>query len=371
MRLFGLSPVLCDPVSAILGGVSAGTNLIGGIFGANAAGTAAKEQATQAQNAANLVQNATVNANPGEVKAAQDASDADKAAAQSASDKAVSTAATGAGAVSNAGQQAGAGAEAAATGANDALAPYSTAGATAADVLNKGVAAGGQFNKDFTSADFTADPGYAFREQQGEEALNRNAAATGGLGSGGYLKDLVGYSQGQASQEFQAAFNRYQTERQNQFNDVNAVANAGQAAATTQGKNSIDAAQYAGNTNLAGQEFGANLKENADQFGGNLTTSAAEQGGNLTTNEANITGQQSIDSAKTAGEYLTQKGNAQAAGTVGSANALWGGIGGAANTALTTSLFARPSQNYFSTPSFVPTSYGAAPPLDVAPPPMH
>lgn len=52
------------------------------------------------------------------------------------------------------------------------------------------------------------DPGYQFRLQQGEQALQRAAAASGGLGGGAFLKDTARFSQGLASQEYGAAVNR-------------------------------------------------------------------------------------------------------------------------------------------------------------------
>jgi hypothetical protein len=52
------------------------------------------------------------------------------------------------------------------------------------------------------------DPGYQFRMQQGQQALERSAAARGGLNSGGFMKGLARYSQGVASDEFGNRFNR-------------------------------------------------------------------------------------------------------------------------------------------------------------------
>lgn len=49
---------------------------------------------------------------------------------------------------------------------------------------------------------FEQDPGYQFRLQQGEQAINRSAAARGGRLGGDTLKALNDYAQGQASQEY-------------------------------------------------------------------------------------------------------------------------------------------------------------------------
>lgn len=53
------------------------------------------------------------------------------------------------------------------------------------------------------------DPGYGFRISEGMKALDRQAAARGGLISGGALKAAQRYGQDVASQEFGNAFNRY------------------------------------------------------------------------------------------------------------------------------------------------------------------
>jgi len=54
----------------------------------------------------------------------------------------------------------------------------------------------------------SSDPSYAWRMQQGQQALERSAAARGQLLSGGHLKDLTNYSQGLASTEYGNQFNR-------------------------------------------------------------------------------------------------------------------------------------------------------------------
>lgn len=53
------------------------------------------------------------------------------------------------------------------------------------------------------------DPGYAFRFSEGQKALERSAAAKGGLISGSALKATTRYGQDMGSQEYSNAFNRY------------------------------------------------------------------------------------------------------------------------------------------------------------------
>lgn len=52
------------------------------------------------------------------------------------------------------------------------------------------------------------DPGYEFRQAEGEKAINRAAAARGGFNSGGTLKDLSRFNSNLASQEYGNAWNR-------------------------------------------------------------------------------------------------------------------------------------------------------------------
>lgn len=74
------------------------------------------------------------------------------------------------------------------------------------------------------------DPGYKFRLAEGTKAIERSAAARGGLLGGRTLKDLTKYQQGVASDEFGNAWNR-----------IGSLAGTGQVA--TQNNNALGA-QY-------------------------------------------------------------------------------------------------------------------------------
>ena len=114
------------------------------------------------------------------------------------------------------------------------LAPYRTAGTNALAQLTAGTAPGGQFTKSFGMSDFEQDPGYGFRMSEGLKALDRTAAARGGLLSGATLKGAQRYGQDLGSQEYQNAFNRYQTNRSNILNPLQSLAGVGQTS-TNQG----------------------------------------------------------------------------------------------------------------------------------------
>lgn len=55
---------------------------------------------------------------------------------------------------------------------------------------------------------FMTDPGYAFRFKEGMRALDRGAAAKGGLLSGGYARKAIRYGQDYASGEYTNVYNR-------------------------------------------------------------------------------------------------------------------------------------------------------------------
>lgn len=111
---------------------------------------------------------------------------------------------------------------------------------------------------------FTQDPSYQFRLSEGAKTLAASAAARGQTGSGQNLKDITNYSQGAASQEYNNAFNRYNTTQQN------AVANLSSLAAI--GVNGANAASSAGQSaaaSIAGNSQAGTAAQN------NYTTSGA------------------------------------------------------------------------------------------------
>ena len=70
--------------------------------------------------------------------------------------------------------------------------------------------------------EMNADPGYQFRMQQGQQALERSGAARGVTNTGGTLQNILDYGQQAGSQEYGAAYGRklndYTTNEQNRFN---------------------------------------------------------------------------------------------------------------------------------------------------------
>jgi hypothetical protein len=157
-------------------------------------------------------------------------------------------------------------------------APYRAAGYNALAELQR--TAGnvpGAFK--FGAGDYQADPGYAFRLSEGQKALDRQAAARGGLISGSALKAAQRFGQEMGSQEFGNAYNRALT-------------------------------GY--NTGVASENQLYNRQAGLAGIGQTAT---------------NLVGQAGQNYATSAGNLMTGAGAAQAAGQVGMANAFTGGLG--------------------------------------------
>lgn len=121
----------------------------------------------------------------------------------------------------------------------------------------------------FGTEQFQQDPGYAFRVNEGIKALDRSAAARGGLLSGNQLRGVTEYGQNAASQEYQNAFNRYQAERQARLGPLQSLAGVGQSSANTLsnaagqlGTNLADLSVGAGNARASSYIGGANAISN-------------------------------------------------------------------------------------------------------------
>jgi hypothetical protein len=104
----------------------------------------------------------------------------------------------------------------------------------------------------FGQEQFQADPGYAFRLSEGQKALERSAAARGGLISGGAMKAATRYGQDMGSQEYTNAFNRYQAERQARLGPLQSLTGMGQTTAQQLGSAGQTNATNIGNYGMAG-----------------------------------------------------------------------------------------------------------------------
>jgi len=120
-------------------------------------------------------------------------------------------------------------------------------------------------------AQFQADPGYGFRFEQGQKALERSAAARGGLISGNTGGALQRFGQDMASQEYQNAFNRYQTERSARLNPLQSLAGVGQTSVNQLGAAGQNYAMGMGEALGAGAQARASgYMGMANAFGGGV-----------------------------------------------------------------------------------------------------
>lgn len=125
----------------------------------------------------------------------------------------------------------------------------------------------------FTPEAFKAgiDPGYQWRLQQGAQGVMNTAAAGSGSLSGPALKALMDYNQGAASQEYNAAFNRFNTQQGNIFQRLTSMAQTGQNAAAGVGTNAV----------ATGGNIGANIVGGANAAAAGQVGAANAWGGAL------------------------------------------------------------------------------------------
>ena len=155
----------------------------------------------------------------------------------------------------------------------------------------------------FTAKDYQADPGYAFRLSEGQRALERTAAARGGLISGGALKAATRYGQDMGSQEYQNAYQRALTGYGTQVDRSNTAFSRGLT-----GYNADVARSDTGYNRLAGMAgIGQTTGQQLNTAGANYASMGSNTLGNYGT---------------AAGNAVMGAGAATAAGQMGSANTL-------------------------------------------------
>ena len=162
-------------------------------------------------------------------------------------------------------------------------------GATQGQLNSSNTAFGGQLAQTFNNTDLNAQlaPNYEFQLSQGGQALKASMAATGTLQTGQGLKNINDYAQNQASGAYQQAFSNWNTQQNNLYTRLQGIIAPGSAAGSAAGQAAQNAGSGIASTTMAG-------------------TSAANN-------------------------YLTGAAAANAAGQVGVANAVSGGIGSATN----------------------------------------
>lgn len=121
--------------------------------------------------------------------------------------------------------------------------PFYEAGLTGQNALLQYLGLGGDKTaanygagmRPFTPSMMYEDPGYQFRLGEGINALNKTAAARGGMMSGRALKEAERYGQNYASNEYNNAFNRYYEQRNQMLNPLQSLLGQAQTSANQQG----------------------------------------------------------------------------------------------------------------------------------------
>lgn len=118
-------------------------------------------------------------------------------------------------------------------------------------------AASGQYANKFTEtfkpSDLTTDPSYQFRLREGLRALQARGAATGMLQTGQGLRDISDYAQESASQEYGNAYNRFMKNQEALYNRLSDIAGVGQRSTENATASGTRAAETVGATTIAGQ----------------------------------------------------------------------------------------------------------------------
>lgn len=321
---------MADPISAVIGGVA---TVAGGLLGSSASGKAASAQAQAAQQAGDLQAQATR-----EQIAAQERMFERQIELQEPFRQRGITAINRMDTATN-------------------VLPYlsprtQTPGAFAPQTgLPAGFDPQTGLPAQFTGqVDLQADPGYQFRLQEGLKALDRQAAARGGLISGAALKASQRYGQDLASQEYGAAYGRALTEYQaglernqlgygREMDEYNLGLQLNQlgygreltAYELEQQRNQLAYGRELDRYNAAFNRAETSYNRLAGQAGfgqtasGQLAGAAGQTGANI----ANTIGQ----GAMLQGQALGAAGQARASGYVGQANALGGALGNVGNLA--------------------------------------
>jgi hypothetical protein len=118
----------------------------------------------------------------------------------------------------------------------------------------------------------TADPGYQFALKEGQGALERSAAARGTLRTSGTLKDLIGYGQRAATQQYGNVYDRA-------VNDYSLKYGAAKDKFAPQYGSWQTA--YAGDLSKWGTQYGGDLSKWTTQYGGDLSKWSTRYGGDL------------------------------------------------------------------------------------------
>lgn len=289
---------------AILKAIPGVAQVVGGIQGRSAVSNAEKEQVQGYQQAAGAVQTGVNQANTSIEGAAQQGAEGVSNAAEVA-----------AGAVNNAAQYGIGRVDNAAAAANGYLDPYAQAGQSSLASLNG--LAGEQFRFDPNE-----DPGAQHVMRNAMRAIERSAAARGGLSTGGTLVRLQNRAGELGDMQVQQAFSRFNADRASRAGIYGNLATMGLSAGNQAGQNLTQAG-----------EFGAQMGYQGERDAGMFRTRASEFAGDMNFQGAVRRGANTMQGAEYTADTLAGIGEARGGAHLGRANAWNQVLGGSANAA--------------------------------------
>ena len=147
--------------------------------------------------------------------------------------------------------------------------PYTQNGATASNTLANLSGPHGELGRNFSMADYHADPDQAFNTQQGLNAIGASGSVQGGALSGGTQRAAINYGENQANNGYQSAYQRF-TQNQNRLQGLY-QGQAGLGLQASTGLGSL-ANQYSGMQNQQFNDIGTS------QAAGTLGAAQAQEG---------------------------------------------------------------------------------------------
>ena len=209
--------------------------------------------------------------------------------------------------------------------------PYQQTGQLGLNALNQ-MANSGYLTNQFSNADLNSNlsPNYAFQLGQGQQAQNAASNATGGFVSGNAQQALQNYTQNYAGNAYQQAFNNYQAQRTNVLNNANQLAGIGQNAVTGSANAQLGIGTQISNiTQGIGNAQAASTIGQANAYGGAAGNAISGAGtgyalSNILGNQNSSQYMNSIGATGGSGQYFGANSNGLGAGGTADFNSLIG-----------------------------------------------
>lgn len=295
------------------------TSLIGGIQGRSAVSDAQRAMETSADAAGDIYGQHAGEANQTIDAAALSAIARALGVSEDVAAQILSQSEAGAMTIDSATGRAVDGVRGAAVSANAGLQPYVQGGSEAMTTLSSMLSRGPG------AVDLEADPGYQFRLEEGAKALERSAAARGGVLGGAAVKSMARFSQGLASQEYDNAWKRSRSDFDRTTSGMNTLAGLGLTASVNSGDNTMEAERTAGTLSLTGATTSAGVRQQGVNTAGQVRTDASRFAGEMDWRKGSAIAESLLSVGRVKADTKLQRGQATAAGHMGRANA-WNGM---------------------------------------------